>query len=62
MESTSRRAGSAGRLREQLAENDSRQGLVRDPTHVRPAAAVDRQDLAAGRDRAGRLGPGATSC
>ena len=47
---------SAGRQRRQLAADGSGQKLVHDPADVRPAGAVDQQDLASGRDRAGLNG------
>ena len=42
------RTEGAGRQRRQLAGDGPGQELVHDPAHVRPAGALDQQDLAAG--------------
>ena len=47
----------AARQGEQLGADLARQGLDRHPPPLRPAAAVLRQDLAAGRDRRSDLSP-----
>ena len=49
------RPGAAARQGGQLGTDHPRQGVVGRPAAVRPARAVVRQDLAAGRDRNGRL-------
>ena len=51
-----RAGGSEGHGR-QLAPDRPRQELVHHPAHVRPARALDQQDLASRRDRTGSMTP-----